>query len=151
MPWVACRRVHKYLLFIHVLLGFTMVAAVTLFWSLVVTSRPGRQSLTPATAMWLGRLGVITVGIGSVGALIFGVWLAIEDDAYHLWDGWIIAAFVFWAIAVPVGARAGKYFQRAALEPENAVALRRTGMQLQVTASAALLLLIAMMILKPGA
>ncbi len=142
---------HDYLLFIHVLLGFTMVAAVTLFWALVVTSRPGRQSLTPAAAMWLGRAGVITVGIGSIGVLIFGVWLAIEDDHYQLWDGWIIAAFVFWAIAVPVGARGGKYFERAAREPENAVALRRTGLQLQVTASAALLLLIVMMIFKPGA
>jgi hypothetical protein len=143
--------VYDFLLFVHVLFAFTMVAAVTLFWALVVTSRPGRQSLTPATAMWLGRAGAITVGIGSLGALIFGVWLAIYVDGYELWDGWILASLVFWAIAVAVGTRGGKYFERAAREPENAVALRRTGLMLQTTASAALLLLIVMMIFKPGA
>ena len=142
---------YDFLLFVHVLFAFTMVAAVTLFWSLVVTSRPGRQSLTPAAAMRLGRAGVIAVGIGSLGALVFGVWLAIYIDGYELWDGWIVASLVFWAIAVPVGALGGRYFERAAREPENAVALRRTGLQLQVTASAALLLLIVMMIFKPGA
>jgi hypothetical protein len=142
---------YHFLLVVHVLFAFAMVAAVTLFWSLVVTSRPGHQSLTPATAMWLGRAGAITVGIGSLGALIFGVWLAIYVDGYELWDGWILASLIFWAIAVPVGARGGKYFERAAREPENAVALRRTGLMFQTTASAALLLLIVMMIFKPGA
>jgi hypothetical protein len=142
---------YDFLLFVHVLFAFTMVAAVTMFWSLVVASRPGHQSLTPAAQMWLGRAGVIAVGIGSLGALVFGIWLAIYVDGYELWDGWILASLVFWAIAVPVGTRAGKYFERASREPENAVALRRTGLLLQSTASAALLLLIVMMIFKPGA
>jgi hypothetical protein len=143
--------VYDFLLFVHVLFAFTMVAAVTLFWSLVVVSRPGHQSLTPATGMWLGRAGQIAVGIGSLGSLIFGVWLAIYVDGYELWDGWIIASLIFWAIAVGVGQAGGKHFQRAAMEPQNAVELRRTGLILQTTASAALLLLIAMMIFKPGA
>jgi hypothetical protein len=143
--------VHDTLLFLHVSFAFVMVAAVTLFWALVVTSRPGRQSLTPATGMWLGRTGQVAVGLGSLGALIFGVWLAIEDDQYQLWDGWIIASLVFWAISVGVGTQGGKYFERAAREPESAVALRRTGLWLQITASTALLLLIVMMIYKPGA
>jgi F0F1-type ATP synthase membrane subunit c/vacuolar-type H+-ATPase subunit K len=143
--------VYDFLLFVHVLFAFTMVAAVTLFWALIVSSRPGRESLTPATAMWLGRAGTITVGIGSLGALIFGVWLAIDVDGYELWDGWILASLIFWAIAVPVGARGGKYFEQAAREPENAVALRRTGLAFQSVASAALLLVLVMMIFKPGA
>jgi F0F1-type ATP synthase membrane subunit c/vacuolar-type H+-ATPase subunit K len=143
--------VYDFLLFVHVLFAFTMVAAVTLFWALIVSSRPGRQSLTPAGAMWLGRAGAITVGIGSLGALVFGVWLAIYVDGYELWDGWILASLVFWAIAVPVGARGGRYFERAAREPENAAALRRTGLTLQTIASTALLLVLVMMIFKPGA
>ena len=142
---------YDFLLFVHVLFAFTMVAAVTLFWSLIVVTRPGRQSLTPATGMWLGRAGQIAVGIGSLGALIFGVWLAIYVDGYELWDGWIIASLIFWAIAVAVGQRGGSYFQRAAMEPQSAVELRRTGLLLQTIATASLLLLIAMMIYKPGA
>ena len=142
---------YDFLLFVHVLFAFTLVAAVTLFWTLILAGRPGRQSLTPPAAMFLGKLGAITVGIGSLGALIFGVWLAIYVDGYELWDGWILASLILWAIAVPVGARSGKYFERAAREPENAVALRRTGVQLQLTANTALVLLLVLMVFKPGA
>jgi hypothetical protein len=143
--------VYDFLLFVHVLFAFTMVAAVTLFWALILSSRPGHQSLTPAAAMWLGRTGAITVGIGSLGALVFGVWLAIYVDGYELWDGWILGSLILWAIAVPVGARGGTYFERAAREPENAPALRRTGLTLQSIASIALVLLFVTMIFKPGA
>jgi hypothetical protein len=101
--------------------------------------------------MWLGRLGAIVVGLGSVGALIFGVWLAIYVDGYELWDAWILGSLILWAIAVPVGARGGRYFERAAQNPAEAVALRRTGLQLQTTASVALFLILVLMIFKPGA
>ena len=81
------------------------------------------------------------------------MWLAIYVDGYELWDGWILASLVFWAIAVPSGPRRALQFERAAARgPRNAVALRRAcAPVLQTTASAALLLLIVMMIFKPGA
>lgn len=96
------------LLFLHVLLAFTLVAAVTLFWALIFGTRPGRATLTPVAAMWLGRAGAIVVGIGAVGVLIFGIWLAIERSAYHPWDGWILASLILWVIAVGTGQRAGR-------------------------------------------
>jgi hypothetical protein len=40
-----------------------------------------------------------------VMTLGFGIWLAISLDAYHPWDGWIIAAIVLWAVAGGTGAR----------------------------------------------
>ncbi len=90
--------------------------------------------------MWLGRAGAIIVGIGAVGVLIFGIWLAIERTAYHPWDGWILASLIFWVIAVGTGQRAGRSFQRAAMDPDDAAVLRRTGLQLQTVAGISLIL-----------
>jgi hypothetical protein len=143
--------VYDTLLFLHVLLAFVLVAAVTLFWALILGTRPGRASLTPGAAMWLGRAGAITVGIGSLGVLIFGIWLAIERPQYHPWDGWIIASLVLWAIAVGTGQQAGRSFQQAAMNPGDAVALRRTGLRLQIVAAVSLILILVLMVWKPGA
>jgi hypothetical protein len=143
--------VYHALLFLHVLLAFTLVAAVTLFWALIFGTRPGRAGLTPAAAMWLGRAGAITVGIGSVGVLIFGVWLAIERPEYHPWDGWILASLILWVIAVGTGQRAGRCFQRAATDPDEAAVLRRSGVQLQTVAGISLILILILMVWKPGA
>ena len=136
---------YDWLLFLHLLAAFLLVAGLVAFAVMVLGPSEAvvSRTLAPAaTALW---------NAGGLGVIVFGVWLALEVDGYELWDGWILASFVFWAIAVGVGSRGGKYFQRAAMEPGSAVALRRTGLMLQLTASAALLLLIVMMVFKPGA
>lgn len=142
---------YHFLLFVHVLFAFALVAAVTMFWTLIVTTRPGRESLTPAAAMWLGRIGAALAGIAALGALVFGIWLAIYLPDYHPWDGWILGSIILWVIAVSAGPRAGTLFMRAAQNPAEAVALRRSGFQFQVIAGVALTLILVLMIFKPGA
>ena len=142
---------YDFLLFVHVLFAFGLFAAVTMFWTLIITTRPGAMSITPAAAMLFGRVGAIVVGISSLGAMIFGVWLAIYLDEYELWDGWIIGSLILWAIATGVGQRSGVYFQRAAAPGADVVSLRRTGTYLQLAANASLLLILILMIFKPGA
>ena len=139
------------MLFLHVLLAFILVAAVTMFWALVLGTRPGRPALTPGAAMWLGRAGAISVGIGSLGVLIFGIWLAIERPEYHPWDGWIIGSIVLWAIATGTGQKAGRLYQQAAMNPGEALTLRARGLRLQTVAAIALILLLVFMVWKPGA
>ena len=143
--------VYHTLLFLHVLLAFVLVAAVTLFWALILGTRPGRPALTPGAAMWLGRTGAIAVGIGSVGVVIFGIWLAIERPEYHPWDGWIVGSLVLWAIATGTGQKAGRLYQQAAMNPGEAVVLRGKGLRLQVVAAVALVLILVLMVWKPGA
>jgi hypothetical protein len=143
--------VYHTLLFLHVLLAFILVAAVTMFWALVLGTRPGRAALTPGAAMWLGRTGAVAVGIGSLGVLIFGVWLAIERPEYHPWDGWIIASLVLWAIATGTGQTAGRFYRQAAMNPGEALLLRSKGLKLQTIALVALILLLVFMVWKPGA
>jgi hypothetical protein len=143
--------VYDFLLFVHVLFAFGLVAAVTTFWAVTLATRPQRMSLTPAAAMLLGRVGGIVVGISSLGVIVFGVWLAIYLDAYHPWDGWVLGSIVLWVISTGTGQQSGRFYQRAATGGGDAVTLRRTGLQLQVVANAAILLILILMIFKPGA
>ena len=76
--------------------------------------------------------------VGGLGTLVFGVWLALYVDGYELWDGWILAAIVLWAIATELGRRAR----------DVAVANFAT---LHWLRTLAVVLLLADMVWKPGA
>jgi hypothetical protein len=92
---------------------------------------------------------------------VFGVILAIDADEFELWDGWILAAFVLWAVLGAVGQRTGSYYVNAQKIAEsgdpNAEAdviarLRAsTGAVLYVATVVVFLLLVLDMIFKPGA
>ena len=89
---------YDWLLLLHVLSAFVAVGALTALWALILGTRGAAPLLDPRSAMVFGRTGGILVGVGMMGALIFGIWLAIDVDAYELWDGWILASLVLWAI-----------------------------------------------------
>ena len=80
-----------------------------------------------------------------LGAIVFGVWLAIDDDAYQVWDGWIIASLLLWAVSMAAGVRAGQAFER------DPVAGRQVGIRLQTLSSLAVVAILLLMIWKPGA
>ena len=86
-----------FLLFVHVLSAFFLLAMVVMYSSFVFGGpQPGRSVFT-AQAL---------DGVGGAGTLIFGVWLALYVDGYGILDGWIIAAIVLWALAAETGRRA---------------------------------------------
>src|SRR6187200_3737279 len=85
-------------------------------WIVVVSLLSAR---TPGDTLALNRVGMVgtvTTVVGLVGAIAFGIWLAISLDAFQVWDGWVIAAIVLWAIAAEVGRRAGEGYGEAGLE-----------------------------------
>jgi uncharacterized membrane protein len=101
-----------------------------------------------------------------MGTLIFGIWLAIDSDAYHPWDWWVLLAIVLWAVAAGTGQRGGQTYAEAqklaaqlAAEgraDESSAELRvrlqdRRAMWLNVVSSAAVLAILVIMIYKPGA
>jgi hypothetical protein len=154
-----------WILALHVLSAFAFMGALVVFSILIVAARnidtPGPTiALAP-----VGRMGNVSVGVGALGTIVFGVWLAISRDAYQVWDGWVIAAIVLWAISGGVGARAGKEYERAlhrARELQAAgetgssselLALNRTsrGLLLHTIASIGSVLILIDMIWKPGA
>jgi uncharacterized membrane protein len=135
---------YDWLLFLHVLGAALAVGAMTALWLLILATR-GAALLDPPSAMSYGRFFGIVVGAGMMTALVFGIWLAIDVDGYELWDGWILASLVLWAIAGWAGGQAGRSFEA------DPVAGRAKGIRFQAISSIGLLLILILMIWKPGA
>ena len=153
-----------WLLALHVIAAFALIAALILFTAVMVGSwgegRPRRASAFFRVAAIGGPL----IGAGAGLTLVLGIWLAIDLDAYHPWDGWIIAAIVLWAIGGAAGSRVGAHYTAAqelvdrltvaSDEPDAELAARlsdtriRTLHAITVVAFTAVLVL---MIFKPGA
>jgi hypothetical protein len=135
--------VYEFLLFCHVLAAFMLLAMVVMYSSFALGGPAPTRAVTIAQVL---------DGIGGAGTIIFGVWLAIYLDPYHLWDGWIIAAIVLWAAAAETGRRS-----HAALQPSvaagngEATTLDPAIVQWHVIRTVLILVLLADMIFKPGA
>jgi uncharacterized membrane protein len=156
---------NDWLLALHVLSAFSYVAAVVLFWVLIVAVRKIDTPEETIRMEPIVKVGNAAVGIGAVGTILLGIWLAFALDGYAIWDGWIIAALVLWAIAGGVGQRTGaaymqgmtkaKELEAAGQRGPNAelLALNRTsnGVLMHALASLAVLLILLDMIFKPGA
>jgi hypothetical protein len=150
---------------LHVLSAFAYVGGIVLFWVLIVAVR---KIDTPEATIRMEpvvKVGNAVVGLGAVGTIVLGIWLAFSVGSYAIWDGWIIAALVLWAVSGTLGQRTGVAYMRgmtkakeldaAAQTGPNAElsALNRTtnGVVLHALASAGALLLVLDMIFKPGA
>jgi hypothetical protein len=136
---------YDWLLFLHVLSAFLLAGALTALWALVLSTRPAAPILSPPSAMRFGRTAGILVGVGMMGAIIFGVWLAIDVDGYELWDAWILASLVIWLVSGWAGGEAGKAFER------DPIGGRRAGIRFQAVNSVGALVILVLMIWKPGA
>jgi uncharacterized membrane protein len=150
---------------LHVLSAFAYVAGVVLFWVLIVAVR---KLDTPEATIRMEpvvKVGNAAVGVGAVGTIVLGIWLAFSVGSYAIWDGWIIAALVLWAVSGALGQRTGVAYMRGmtkAKELDGAgqtgpsaelSALNRTtgGIVLHALVSVGALLLVLDMIFKPGA
>jgi uncharacterized membrane protein len=156
---------YDWLLFLHVLSAFALVGAVVLF-TIVIAASWNRDLPSDVVRLFqVSRVGDALAGIGAIGVLVFGIWLAIDADGYELWDGWIIAAFVLWAAFGAVGSREGKVYNAArdrarALLREGkdvpnaelrALVRDRRGLWLHVATIVIVLAFLVDMIFKPGA
>lgn len=157
---------YDWLLFLHVLAAFALVAALVVFWTIGVVARNVERPSESVRYFRVARPANILVGVGTMGTLIFGIWLAIERDEYQVWDGWVLAALVLWAIATELGRRGGMVYGEAAKlagrlasegrGDEPSAELRtllqdRTAMALQALSSLGVLVILILMIYKPGA
>jgi uncharacterized membrane protein len=142
---------YEWLLFLHVLAAFAMVGSVVVFTALNVALWNVDR---PAAAVSLFRVarpaGVLTA-IGGMGTLVLGVWLAIYVDGYELWDGWIAASLVLWLVAGGLGERTGRAMSASYEGGEQAALDRRRGVLMHAATSAALVVILFLMVTKPGA
>jgi uncharacterized membrane protein len=139
-----------WLLFFHVISAFSLVAALTVFWTLVLAGRK-RSVLPGETAEAIARPANVLVIIGVLGTVVFGIWLAIKIDGYELWDGWILASLILWAISSGLGQRSGVAFTRYSKGGPDADQAWREGLRFHVGTSVVVLVILILMIWKPGA
>ena len=130
------------LLLLHVLAAFALVATVVIFSAFVLGLATDSRVLALGNALW---------NVGGLGSLVFGIWLALYVKGYEIWDGWIIAAIVLWAIATELGRRAQVgYVSLAAGGDAASVEVRRAATMHWLRAVLVLALLVVM-VYKPGA
>jgi len=154
---------YDWLLLLHLLAAFmflcgAMVAGV-LHWLAMRRTRPSEIALL----LGLVNVTVPLIGIGSLAALGFGIWLT-DEAGYGFGDGWIIAALVLWVVSGALAGPAGKRLKRAREQAEELAAagdqpseeLRRavadrTALLLNYASFAALVAILVLMVFKPGA
>jgi uncharacterized membrane protein len=154
-----------WVLALHVLSAFAYIAGIVLFWVLIVAVR---KIDTPDATIRMEpvvKVGNAAVGVGAVGTIVLGIYLAFALDGYAIWDGWIIAALVLWALAGATGQRTGVAYMEGMTKAKELeavgqsgsspelLALNRTpnGVLLHLLTSVVALLLVLDMIFKPGA
>ena len=156
---------NDWILSLHLLSAFSMMGAITFF---TITMVAIRSADTPSRLMAfqpMNKIGNVAVFAGVGGTIVFGVWLAISRDAYQIWDGWIIASLVLWAIAVESGRRVEAEYEPAAQraaelaeagrdepDPELSTLVRtQKGLALHTISTVATVAILVLMIWKPGA
>ena len=156
---------NDWLIALHLLSAFALAAAIVPFWVVIVVVRRTDLPEQVASAARLLPVGSVTVAAGSIGVIVFGIWLAIALDEVKVWDGWVLAAIVLWAISTEAGRRADPEFDPCVTRANELVAAgqtgpdaelaelarTRTGLLLHAVSTVAVLLILVDMIWKPGA
>ena len=153
-----------WLLALHLLAAFALIAALVLFTAVMVANWGDGRPQRASAFFRVAALGGPLIGAGAGLTLVLGIWLAIDLDDFQPWDGWIIASIVLWAIGGFAGSRVGAHYtatqelvDRLAVEgnePNAELAAKlsdasiRTLHAITVIAFTAVLVL---MIFKPGA
>lgn len=142
---------YDWLLVLHVLSAFAMVGATAAFWTFIVGARRSPRPTAIARALPSAN---IAIAAGSVGTIVFGVWLTLYLDGYELWDLWILASLILWAVSFETGRRGGADIGAATAQGDDALAAvlraRATMLMLGVSTVAVVVILV-LMIWKPGA
>lgn len=150
---------------LHLLTAATLVGSLVMSWIVVVALWSAH---TPGATLGFNRValvGTATTVAGLLGAIAFGIWLAILRDNFQLWDGWVMAAIALWIVATVALLRSFAEYAKPAAKAKalmasgqttastELTALNRTatGLGLRALASLAIVLIVIDMIWKPGA
>ncbi len=155
---------YEWLLFFHVTGAFLFLGGAVVAWVLGIAA--ARRERPSEIALLLGLTGTAAaaIGLGMMLTIVFGLWLVFDLEVYDLWDGWVIASLVMWALSGALGGAGGKrdketrrLAERLAAEadvPSSELAARvRDPVALSLNIASSLLgfAILAVMIWKPGA
>jgi uncharacterized membrane protein len=153
----------QWLLMFHITAAFFLVGGSVAAGVLNVLSQRAERPSETALFLRLIRTVLPVIAIGSIGTLVFGLWL-VHELHFDFWSFWILAAIVLWLLAGALGGAGGKHQERARLLAERLAAQGDTpddelrtilrdprGNAMSWLAGLATLLLLVDMIWKPGA
>ena len=153
-----------WLLALHLLAAFALMAALVLFTAVMVANWGDGRPQRASAYFRVAAIGGPLIAAGAGLTLLLGIWLAIDLDAYQPWDGWIIAAIVLWGIGGYTGSRVGAHYtglqelvDRLAAggdEPNAELAAKlsdRSIRTMHVITVIAFTAVLVLMIFKPGA
>lgn len=153
---------YDWLILAHLLAAFLFLCGVivagTLHFLATRRARPSEVVLL----LGLVRVTVPLIGVGSLAALGFGLWL-VDEAGYDWGDGWIIGAIVLWLASAALSGPAGKRLRHArelgeklaaagdqpSAELQRAVT-DRTALVLNYSSFACLVAILVLMVFKPG-
>jgi uncharacterized membrane protein len=155
---------YDWLLFLHLVAALAFFAAYTIVSAVLIAGWRATNAASARALLRLARPAEVLAWIGATGTLVLGIWLAVDLDAYQLWDGWIIGAIGLWIVAEEVIRREDLFFKRArrlALSAhaasvregtvEEPAVLRSPHMlAMHIVGGLALLGVLVLMIYKPG-
>jgi uncharacterized membrane protein len=115
---------YEWLLTIHITGAFMFLgggaAAGILNYRAWRAERPSEVALL---VRLISRVAVPVLGVGSIVALVIGIWLVHHiDESFGAF--WVWAAIVLWLVAGALGGRSGRHQQRVLAEAER---LERSG------------------------
>lgn len=152
----------QWLLFLHVLGAALFVAGAVVAGAAQLGALQRTRPSEIATLLGLARYGVAFVGVGSLAALGFGLWLA-HYDGYGFGRTWIDAAIALWVLSMAAGGVGGRSARHARERAErlaaagdesdeelNALVSHRPSLLLSYLSTAALVAILALMVWKPG-
>jgi len=153
---------YNWLLIFHLLGAFLFVSGSVVAGVLALTAMQREKPSEVALLLRLVRPVVVLVGVGSLIALGFGLWL-VNEAGYTFGAGWIVAALVLWAASGALAGPAGTMLrhtrelaERRAQDgdrpsDELRLALRnRRALAMNTLAFALLVAILVLMVWKPG-
>jgi uncharacterized membrane protein len=153
------------LLSLHLASALAFFASYTIVTAVLIGGHREPSAASARALLRLARPADVLAWIGATGTLVFGVWLAVDLDAYRLWDGWIVGAVALWIVAEEVIRREDLFFKRARRIARSAhaasvregtaevpaVLRSRHLLVMHLAGSLALVGMLVLMIFKPGA
>jgi uncharacterized membrane protein len=156
---------YQWLLFLHVTGAFLFLGGTVVAGVLMIAALRRERPSEIAVLLRLTRPVVIAISIGTALLFVFGIWLvSASPNGYNERQAWVIAAFILFVLVNALGGMTGKR-DRATRElaeslagsgdapsPELQARLRNpVVLSLSFASFALTLLILALMIWKPGA